>query len=116
MDHRVQLIIAIMEKNYHRDVSIKSFASKVNLSVSYFCHLFKRETGSCPKQYLKSLRMRRARALLETTPLSAKEIMNSVGISNSSHFARDFKKSFGLTPIKFRTGARPKIQEDSARG
>ena len=52
--------------------------------------------------------MQRAKELTETTFLSVKEIMNSVGISDPSHFVRDFEKRFGLSPAKLRAihGAR----------
>jgi AraC-like DNA-binding protein len=46
--------------------------------------------------------MQHARVLLETTHLRVKEAMNQVGISDSSHFARDFKKLYGISPTSYR--------------
>lgn len=46
--------------------------------------------------------MRRAQELLETTFLSVKEIMAKVGVTDESHFVRDFKRFHGCTPAQYR--------------
>jgi AraC-like DNA-binding protein len=46
--------------------------------------------------------MARAKILLETTFLSVKQIMTEVGLSDESHFVRDFKSAYGESPTKFR--------------
>jgi len=46
--------------------------------------------------------MRQAKKLLETTFMSVKEIMGRVGISDKSHFLRDFKRDHGATPAQHR--------------
>ena len=53
-------------------------------------------------QYLKALRMQTACELLETTDLSIKQIMLGVGIRDESHFVRDFKRKYGMTPTQYR--------------
>jgi AraC family transcriptional regulator, arabinose operon regulatory protein len=64
----------------------------VFLSPSRLAHLFKAETGVSPMRYLKTQRMQKAKLLLETTPLSIKEVMIYVGVNDKSHFIKDFKK------------------------
>jgi methylphosphotriester-DNA--protein-cysteine methyltransferase len=61
------------------------------------------ETGMSPIQYLKSLRMERARFLLQTSSLSFRDITPGVGLKDDSHFAPDFKKTYGKPPIVYRT-------------
>src|SRR5687768_3187080 len=46
--------------------------------------------------------MQRARELLETSYLSVKQVMARVGVTDESHFVRDFKKACGLTPARYR--------------
>ena len=53
-------------------------------------------------QYLKALRLEKACELLGTTYLSVKEIAVQVGLNDASHFVRDFKKVYGLTPTQHR--------------
>jgi transcriptional regulator GlxA family with amidase domain len=102
MDQRVQAVISLMERKLRRDLSLEEMARSVNLSSSRFRHLFKAETGMSTGQYLKRLRMREAKRLLETTFLNMKQIMNRVGVRDRGRFARDFKKVYGLTPTQFR--------------
>jgi len=55
-----------------------------------------------PAQYLKLLRLLEAERLLKTTFLSVKEIANRVGITNASHFVREFKRVYGVAPTAYR--------------
>jgi AraC-like DNA-binding protein len=74
----------------------------VNLSPSRLSHLFKRETGVPPQEFLKQIRMYHARTLLEDTFLSVKEIMALCGFNDASHFIRDFERVYGKTPRRYR--------------
>jgi AraC family transcriptional regulator, arabinose operon regulatory protein len=102
MDHRVQKVAVLMQAELHRAVPLYELAKSVNLSHSRLRHLFKIEKGQSPSEFLKALRMERAKELCETTFLSVKEIMRSVGIRDPSHFVRDFEKLYGLPPARFR--------------
>jgi len=102
MDQRVLKVIALMEKSLHRGWSAGRLAECVNLSSSRLQQVFKEETGLPPARYLRLLRMRRACELLETSYLSVKQVMTRVGVADESHFVRDFKKTYGLTPARYR--------------
>ncbi|MFN2493403.1 MAG: helix-turn-helix domain-containing protein [Pyrinomonadaceae bacterium] len=91
-----------MEERLHQGHSASSLAKDVNLSSSRLHQLFKRETGLPPATYLRSLRMKQAKELLETSYLSIKEVMTRVGVLDESHFVRAFKKTYGCTPAKYR--------------
>ena len=102
MDRRVQIIIGVMKANLQQEVLPGKLAHLVNLSPSRLQHLFKAETGMSLTQYLKSLRLERSRELLETTFLSVKQIMTTAGLKNKSHFVKDFKKAYGMSPTQYR--------------
>jgi len=102
MDRRIQVVLAQLESRISACLDINSLAREVNLSTSRLRHLFKNETGQTPAQYLRHLRMQRAELLLSTTFLTVKEISNRVGITNSSHFVREFRKVHGTSPTHFR--------------
>jgi len=106
MDQRVETAILQMEKQLHRELSLEVIARSVNLSSSRFRHLFKTETGTTPAQYLKTLRMRRAKELVETTFLNMKQIMGRIGVRDKRHFAKDFERTYGLTPTQYRARCR----------
>lgn len=102
MAERVKRVIELMEGDPSRDFTLRKMAESVNLSAPYFCYLFKSITGVPPAKYLKSLRMQQAAMLLTTTFLSVKEIVSRVGFTDESHFVRDFKRLYGLTPSEYR--------------
>jgi len=103
MDIRVRRTIDLLSEDLSRQCDIKALANSVNLSPSRLRHLFKDETGYTPAQYLKRLRLERARELIAGSFLRLKEVMPRVGVSDESHFVRDFKKIHGLPPIKYRS-------------
>ncbi|HEV2835877.1 MAG TPA: AraC family transcriptional regulator [Pyrinomonadaceae bacterium] len=102
MAERVKRVIELMERDPRRTFSLGDMAQSVNLSPPYFCSLFKSITGVPPGKYLKSLRMQQAATLLDTTFLSVKEVVRRVGCSDESHFVRDFKRIYGVTPSEYR--------------
>lgn len=102
VEPRIQSVIRLLTADLRRDISLQEIAQSLNLSESRLRHLFKSQTGLSPMQYLKEQRMQKARQLLETTFLNVKEVMINVGAKDTSHFIRDFKKAFGLSPSQYR--------------
>ena len=97
MDPRVRQAINLLSEDLSRPFNFDALAACVNLSPSRLRHLFRSEFGVTPAQYLKRLRIEGARKLLEGSFLSLKEVMLRVGVSDESHFLRDFKKTHGAT-------------------
>lgn len=109
MDSRVQAVLDFMRINLHRNLSIDDLARSVELSRSRLFILFKTEVGTSPMQHLKTLRMQKAHELLKTSLLGVKEIAGKVGYNDDSHFMRDFKKTYRLTPSEHRANYLPLI-------
>lgn len=103
LDQRIDHVIKHIQCTYEGPLSLTELARLVNLSPSRLRHLFKRETGLTVHEYLKTTRMKRARELLESTFLSVKQIVANVGLADSSHFVRDFKRTHGVTPRQYRS-------------
>ena len=102
MDHRVTRVIERMHERLHTEATIDTLAAEVGLSTSRLGFLFRLETGASPGAFLHRLRMERARLLLESTSLSVGEVMRQVGLADPSHFARDFRNAYGLSPRAYR--------------
>ena len=113
MDRRVDYVIQHIQNTYERHFSITELARLVNLSPSRVRHLFKRETGLTVHEYLKTIRMKRAKELLESTFLSVKQIVASVGLTDASHFVRDFKRTHGVTPRQYRSRTATSANKES---
>jgi transcriptional regulator GlxA family with amidase domain len=98
MDPRIARVIAAIEHDVSRRVTLPG----VNLSPSRFALLFHQEVGMSPGRYVRARRLERARMLLETTPLSVREVMTSVAMTDAGRFARDFRTHFGMRPLEWR--------------
>jgi transcriptional regulator GlxA family with amidase domain len=106
-DPRVQLAVKLLRRNAMAPaVRIKEIAATLHISNSHLRHLFKKEVGMSPTHYIRVVRLQKAKDLLENSFLSVKEVMSAVGMSDPSHFVRDYKAKFGETPSQTR-GRRP---------
>lgn len=92
-----------MREDVRGELSLAEFAQSVNLSIWRLCHIFKSDVGMPPIRYLRQLRMERAKDLLESSFLSVKEIAFQVGLTDESHFVRDFKSTYGYSPALYRS-------------
>jgi len=90
-----------MNANLHRKITPIEVAEAVRLSPSRLRELFKDETGKSLTKYRRELQLERAKHLLETSFLSVKEVAATVGIGELSHFVRDFKQAYQLTPSEY---------------
>jgi AraC family transcriptional regulator, arabinose operon regulatory protein len=102
VDSRVRRAVDLLKAHPDRRFTIPELARAVNLSHWHFTHLFLRETNISPTQFSRQMKFDTARNLLETSFLSVKEIMAAVGINDKSHFTKDFKKIYGLSPSEYR--------------
>ena len=99
----VDKIKAYLECNYSNpDISLSSLAELVNLTPAYLGKIFTASTGVTFNEYLNKTRMRKACELLLETTLPVSKISESVGILNSSYFFSLFKKTYNITPTKYR--------------
>jgi transcriptional regulator GlxA family with amidase domain len=109
-DKRIEHAVDLLEKNKTTKLKIAEIARGLHLSNSHFRHLFKRQVGISPSRYIKSLRLQRAKELLETTFLSVKEVMSAAGFSDFSHFVRDYQSEYGERPLQTRVSTKSKVK------
>jgi len=98
----VQRAVHLLKAQPARLFKVSELAYAVNLSTWHFSHLFLREIQESPQQFSRRLKLEQARILLESSYLRVKEVMAAVGINDKSHFAKDFKKAYGLSPSQYR--------------
>jgi AraC-like DNA-binding protein len=84
--------------DYSGAIDIETLASESGMSVSAFHHNFKAVTSSSPLQYLKTIRLHKARMLMVNEGLGAGSAAGRVGYESPSQFSREFKRLFGSTP------------------
>jgi two-component system response regulator YesN len=95
-------ILAYVQANLSRELSVSEAAGIAAMSESYFSHLFKSEMGVCFVDYVNKARVERAKELLAGTDQRVNEIAASVGIANSNYFSILFRKLTGMAPLEYR--------------
>lgn len=91
-----------IENYYHKDFGIDEIADYVQLSVSYFCSLFKQETGYTFLEYLTKCRVEKACFMLRNTDVKVYQIAPLIGYQDAKYFTQVFKKQVGMTPSEYR--------------
>ncbi len=91
-----------IESALQEDLSLGVLARQFGFSPNYLSALFKKETGLNYTEYINVKRIERARTLLRSSRLSAKEISYQCGYQNPNYFSRVFKKITGLTISEYR--------------
>ena len=102
MDARVTRVLELMQAHSADPLTVADLAREVNLSPSYLTRLFQQEIGRSPARFDKERRLERARELLTSTFLTVKEVMAASGWNDPSHFCREYKQRFGVSPRQSR--------------
>lgn len=102
MPARLLQVKAWIESNYDQPVTLAELARQAHLSVSHFCHEFKRCFGVAVIDYLIQVRMRAAMHALGNRNLNITEVARLTGYENLYHFSRIFKQRFGMSPKAMR--------------
>ncbi|CAM4338551.1 response regulator [Paenibacillus tarimensis] len=84
------------------NMTLKDAAEHFSFSPNYLGQLFKEETGRNFSEYLIALRMEKAGELLRQTNLKIYEIAEQVGYRYLPYFSRQFKETYGMTPMEYR--------------
>ena len=97
-----QALLYVENHFCERELDRERIAAAAGVSISTLQRLFKKYKHCPAAEYITSLRMQKARHLLEYTHESVASIAEKCGYSYSYYFAREFRKSFGCTPKEYR--------------
>lgn len=102
-DEIIQSMKNYAKENCSGDVTVKLLAEKVFfMNPAYLSHLFKEKTGESYSVYLKQIRLKKAKELLQKSTCSVTEVALITGYNDTSQFIRIFKQETGMTPKKYR--------------
>ena len=77
-------------------------ASQMNMSLFQFRQRLTSVTGETPQAFITTVRMRRARHLLDYHPeLNISEVAQQCAYNDTPNFTRAFKRTFGITPTQY---------------
>lgn len=98
--HRIVRAIERLRADYDQPLRMDDIADELGMSVSGFHHHFKAVTAMSPLQFQKRLRLQEARRLMLGEDLDAASTAYRVGYDDASHFSREYKRLFGLPPMR----------------
>ena len=103
---RLKDVLDYLHRAYREPLSNADIAARFGYHPNYLSRLFLNITGKSMYQYLLSIRIAKAKELLEATELSVGEVAEQCGFDNASNFSAAFRKVTSLTPTQCRKNGR----------
>ena len=91
---------AFMDEYYSGRIDLKDMAAKASMSRFHFIRIFQRIYGVTPRQYLRDIRISKAKELLKDGS-SVTQTCFEVGYESITTFSSAFKRGTGYTPKKY---------------
>lgn len=98
MESKMTRTLKIIHNKYNEHLDIPTLAKEEDMSVSSFHTHFKKVTSLSPLQYIKKIRLNKAKDLLTRNNLQVNETAYATGYESSSQFSKDFKSYYGYPP------------------
>lgn len=95
-------VLELMDASTAAHLTIDVLAREAGLSPAHFARAFKESVGRAPHQHLLTLRLDRARRLLDVPGAALSDVALQTGFADQAHFTRFFKRQFGITPGSLR--------------
>ncbi|MFP8966504.1 AraC family transcriptional regulator N-terminal domain-containing protein [Pokkaliibacter sp. CJK22405] len=102
---RIFRALGQLHSNYTSSLNVDALASQANMSTSSFHQHFRQITATSPLQYIKRLRLLRARQLIYEGSATVSSAAMDVGYESPSQFSREYKRYFGVPPKEDRAQA-----------
>jgi AraC family transcriptional regulator len=103
---RVARVLRHVDAQPAADCSLAALGALAGLSSFHFARVFRALVGQTPHQYVMAARLRTAAVALSTTRTPIIEVALDAGFRDLSHFTTSFHRVFGVSPRRYRLGAR----------
>lgn len=98
----VQKALVCVERSIdNTEYSVDELAADLAMTRATLYRKLQGITGQTPKDFIRSIRLKRAAQLLQDTQLSVSEIADRTGFTTPRHFAKHFKEMFGVLPSQY---------------
>jgi AraC-like DNA-binding protein len=105
--HRLRAAQDYIEAHWDQPVTLEGLAAAARTSTRSLFLAFRKAHGKTPMQYLKEVRLRHARHMLEHMPgVTVTAVAFACGFGNLGHFARDYRRAWGECPSQSRAARR----------
>lgn len=96
----VRVACEFLENHYMENITLDDLCKLTGLSKYHFLRCFTRQKGISPYSYLETIRIGKAKKMLEQGILPI-DVALQTGFTDQSHFSNFFKKFIGLTPKQY---------------
>ena len=100
--HDLNEAIRFIHEHYHKPLDLAMVSNHVSLNYAYFSNLFKKNVGKGFAEYLRDVRLDKARRLLAETEYKVVEIALLVGYESYKSFTRAFREAMHMQPTEYR--------------
>ncbi|MBN2132987.1 MAG: AraC family transcriptional regulator [Sedimentisphaerales bacterium] len=95
---RISRVLDHLHRNYAKAIDVETLARQARMSPSVFYQKFKAVTAVSPLQYVKNVRLGKARLLMVQDGYTASAAAFAVGYESAPQFSREYKRQFGVSP------------------
>lgn len=99
-DAQIKMLCAYMEQHFAENITLEDMLSMTRFGKSYLLRSFTKQVGVSPYRYLQTIRIDKAKKLLEQG-IEPIDVADMAGFSHQSHFTNFFKSFIGLTPKQY---------------
>ncbi|MFC6334169.1 response regulator [Paenibacillus septentrionalis] len=104
--------IRFIHESYHKPLDLAMVSNHVSLNYTYFSNLFKKNIGKGFAEYLRDVRLDKARRLLAETDHKIVEVAAMVGYESYKSFTRAFREVMNMQPTEYRQFMRRKHERE----
>lgn len=94
--------VRYIKSHYDEKITISQLAELESYNTSYFIEWFHKKTGFTPAEYLRCIRINKAKELLQNSDFNLLDVALNIGYNSHSAFTRAFKEKEGVSPEKYR--------------
>nr|WP_281069298.1 AraC family transcriptional regulator [Methanomicrobium sp. W14] len=99
---RFDSVLQYISNHYAEKISVSDLAKNANITVYYFCRIFKQITGKTMTNYLNEFRLEKSTDFLKKNDLNITEIARQCGFDSVNYYSRLFHRYYHVSPTKFR--------------
>lgn len=96
----IKTVCDFLKENYMESITLNKLSELTGLNKYYLLRSFTKQKGITPYGYLESIRISKAKKLLEQG-IAPIDVAMQTGFTDQSHFTNFFKKFIGLTPKQY---------------
>jgi AraC-like DNA-binding protein/quercetin dioxygenase-like cupin family protein len=112
---RLRQVIEYIADHFCEDISSSSISEKFGYDESYFCRLFKTVIGVRPMEYIRILRLEKARRIMANEKISISKVAIECGFSDVNYFTRCFRRHYGTTAGSYRKHVNNAIRREDVQ-